>query len=51
MGSSDEMFMDQSTAQELARLDRRLEPVVEPEMRRALVREWLTESDAEDACG
>ena len=42
--------MEQATALELARLDRRLEPVLEPEMRRALVREWLAESDVDEAC-
>ncbi len=42
--------MEQATALELARLDRRLEPLLEPEMRRALVREWLVESDVAEAC-
>lgn len=42
--------MDTATAQTLARLDRRLEPLLEPEMRRGLVREWLGEADPEAAC-
>lgn len=35
---------------ELARLDRRLEPVLEPEMRRALVLEWLQGHSPESFC-
>lgn len=50
MGSSDESGMDTDTARTLARLDRRLEPVLEPEMRRGLVREWLGACDADQAC-
>jgi hypothetical protein len=42
--------MDRSVAQELVRLDRRLEPVLEPAMRRSLVLEWLCGAPAEQAC-
>ena len=44
------MGMEQATARQLAGLDRRLKPILEPEMRRALVREWLAESGVEEAC-
>jgi hypothetical protein len=42
--------MEHTTALALARLDRRLEPLLEAEMRRALLREWLAEASAEEAC-
>ena len=38
---ADSVCMDRAVAMDLASLDRRLEPVPEPEMRRALVLEWL----------
>ncbi len=40
----------QQVALALSRLDRRLEPVLEPEMRRALVLEWIQGVDAEGFC-
>jgi hypothetical protein len=42
--------MDRAVAVELARLDRRLEPVLEPEMRRALVLEWLMDCTGDAFC-
>ena len=41
--------MDAGLAQELSALDRRLEPLLEPEMRRQLVLQWLSEVPAERA--
>ena len=41
LDSSEETSMEQAIALALARLDRHLEPIREPEMRRALVLEWL----------
>lgn len=50
MERSEVAKLDGAVARELGRLDRRVEPVPEPEMRRALVLEWISDRSPRAFC-